>query len=246
MNLQPNYNTSPAALVLGQVGNMELTNIISRLVEDAGGLEFGRLVMQGTADAQVKKATALSVAVGSPVTTGTGNGSIGTPTVDAGAQPGDYKVVIIEPGANVGTFEVFKPDGSLDGTGVVAVAYNGSINFTLADGATDFLAGDYITVPVTQTGASKIVGVSRRDDTLAPSASAQDVYPVKATAGIVTKGTVAVTCGATVAARDPVYYIPSSGKFTNVPGTSNVLVPGALFETASTDAALVLIRLNLT
>jgi hypothetical protein len=94
----------------------------------------------------------------------------------------------------MGHLEVIKPDGSLDGTGVIAVAYNGSINFTLADGATDFVAGDYITVPVTQTGASKIVGISRRDDTLVPR-HRQDVYPVKATAGIVTKGTVAVTCG---------------------------------------------------
>ena len=60
---------------------------------------------------------------------------------------GDWTVVIIEPGTNAGKFEVRKPDGTLDGTGTVAVAYNGGINFTLAD-ATDFVAGDYITVNV--------------------------------------------------------------------------------------------------
>ena len=59
---------------------------------------------------------------------GTGNGSIGTVTSDAGAPAGVYQVVIIEPGANAGTFQVFKPDGTIDGAGVVAVAYNGSIN----------------------------------------------------------------------------------------------------------------------
>lgn len=80
-------------------------------------------------------------------TVGTGTGSIGTVTADAGAPAGVYQVVIIEPGSNAGTFEVFKPDGTLDGTGTVAVAYNGSINFTLAD-ATDFVAGDHIPVTV--------------------------------------------------------------------------------------------------
>jgi len=77
----------------------------------------------------------------------TGTGSIGTVTADAGAPAGDYQVVIIEPGTNAGKFEVLKPDGTLDGTGTVAVAYNGSINFTLAD-ATDFVSGDFITVNV--------------------------------------------------------------------------------------------------
>ncbi|KAB2937386.1 head decoration protein [Hyphomicrobium sp.] len=83
-----------------------------------------------------------------------GNGVFGTPTAAAGAPAGDYSVVIIEPASNAGTFAVFKPDGSLDGTGVVAVAYNGTINFTLADGGTDFVAGDRWTVPVSYADAA--------------------------------------------------------------------------------------------
>ena len=78
----------------------------------------------------------------------TGNGSIGTVTADTGTQPGTWNVVIIEPGANAGEFEVTRPDGTVDGTGTVAVAYNGGINFTLADGATDFAAGDRISIVV--------------------------------------------------------------------------------------------------
>jgi hypothetical protein len=100
MTTQTSYGTAPASAFLGQIADMSPRDVISKEVEDAGGLEFGRLVMQGTADAQVKKATATALAVGSPVTTGTGNGSIGTPTVDAGADAGNYKVVIIEPAAN--------------------------------------------------------------------------------------------------------------------------------------------------
>lgn len=89
---------------------------------------------------------------------GTGNGAIGTVTADAGAEPGLYQVVIIEPAANGGTFQVFRPGGELDGSGTIGVAYNGRINFTLADGSTDFVAGDRIPVTVSYAeGSRKIV-----------------------------------------------------------------------------------------
>lgn len=84
----------------------------------------------------------------------TGNGSIGTVTADTLAPAGTYQVVITEPGANAGEFEVRKPDGAMDGQGTVAVAYNGTINFTLADGATDFTAGDRIDVLVEYAAGS--------------------------------------------------------------------------------------------
>lgn len=83
----------------------------------------------------------------------TGNGAIGTVTADAGAPLGNYTVIIIEPTTNLGTFQVTRPDGTVDGTGVVGTAYNGGINFTLADGATDFAAGDHFTVNVAQGAA---------------------------------------------------------------------------------------------
>lgn len=83
----------------------------------------------------------------------TGNGAFGTPTVDANAMPGIYVLTIIEPGANVGTFTLEGPDGLQRAPGRVAVAYNGEINFTLAAGATDFVAGDTIEFLVTQDAA---------------------------------------------------------------------------------------------
>ncbi len=89
---------------------------------------------------------------------GTGNGAIGTVTADAGAVAGTYQVVIIEPAANGGAFEVIAPGGELDGTGTIGAPYNGAINFTLADGATDFVAGDRIPVAVSYAaGSRKIV-----------------------------------------------------------------------------------------
>jgi hypothetical protein len=84
----------------------------------------------------------------------TGDGAMGAVTVDVGAQTGTWKVLITEPGANVGNFIVERPDGSIDGQGDVAAAYNGGINFTLADGATDFAAGDGFNIVVVDAAAT--------------------------------------------------------------------------------------------
>ncbi|HZV83398.1 MAG TPA: head decoration protein [Brevundimonas sp.] len=84
---------------------------------------------------------------------GTGNGAPGVVTADAGAPEGLWQVVIVEPGANAGAFQVFRPDGTLDGAGVVGVAYNGGINFTVADGGVDFIAGDRFPVTVDYANA---------------------------------------------------------------------------------------------
>jgi hypothetical protein len=79
----------------------------------------------------------------------TGDGAIGAITVGAAAKAGDYRLTIIEPGANVGTFIVEDPDGIGVGSGVVGTAFSGGgLSFTLADGATDFVAGDTFTITV--------------------------------------------------------------------------------------------------
>lgn len=81
----------------------------------------------------------------------TGNGVMGAITVTGPAvKPGVYKLSVIEPGANAGTFRVEDPDGVEIGTGVVATLFNkGGLSFTLADGATDFIAGDGFALTVT-------------------------------------------------------------------------------------------------
>ncbi|MET4683691.1 head decoration protein [Brevundimonas faecalis] len=86
---------------------------------------------------------------------GTGNGAIGAVTADVGAPAGVYSVVVVSAAANGGSFQVIKPDGGVDGAGSVGVAYNGALNFTLADGSTDFAVGDRI--PVTVAYAAGVV-----------------------------------------------------------------------------------------
>lgn len=101
----------------------------------------GTLVAQSLVGALAAEATA---AAGN-----TGNGAMGAVTVDANAPLGVYRVVITDAEANAGNFTVERPDGSLDGVGTVGVAYDGSINFTLADGATDFAVNDAFEIEVT-------------------------------------------------------------------------------------------------
>jgi hypothetical protein len=78
----------------------------------------------------------------------TGNGTIGSLSAGTGAKNGVYKAVIIEPGTNLGTFKVEDPDGVMIGTGVVGTAFAGAVNFTIADGSTDFVAGDSFNITV--------------------------------------------------------------------------------------------------
>jgi hypothetical protein len=79
----------------------------------------------------------------------TGNGVMGAVTPGNGAVRGQYTLTVIEPAANAGTFEVADPRGNVVGTGTVGVAYSaGGLAFTLADGATDFVAGDGFTITV--------------------------------------------------------------------------------------------------
>lgn len=87
-----------------------------------------------------------------------GNGAISAVTADVGAKVGVWRVVFIEPTANLGTFQVFDPDGGLANppTGVVGAAYNGvgGINFSVADGSADFVAGDTFPITVTMAAAT--------------------------------------------------------------------------------------------
>lgn len=91
-------------------------------------------------------------AVAAAVAGNTGNGAMGAITVSTGAKAGVYTLTIIEPAANAGAFVVTDPDGIVIGNGDVAAAFSaGGLAFTLADGATDFAAGDQLTITVTLT-----------------------------------------------------------------------------------------------
>jgi len=78
----------------------------------------------------------------------TGDGAMGAVTAGTGVQVGRYRLVIIEPVAAAGEFILEDPSGVEIGQGTVAVAFTGEIDFTLADGAVDFAAGDGFSIDV--------------------------------------------------------------------------------------------------
>lgn len=109
-------------------------------------VKSGQSLLRGTLLGRVAGAVAAAVAGAG----NTGNGVFGAVTLGDNAKEGTYRVVIIEPAVNAGAFQVEDPDGVIVGTGTVAVPFVGPVNFTLADGATDFVAGDQWTIAVAE------------------------------------------------------------------------------------------------
>lgn len=130
---------------------------------------------------------------------GTGNGVL-TPDVTtpllAGVQEGAYRVVCIEPGSNAGTFAVYDPQGVQLGTVVAGgAAFANQVKFAIADGATDFVAGDTFTLWVKAGTASAVTGTG--NGTLSLYGTADPVqlgtYALVCTAAVPNGGTFSVT-----------------------------------------------------
>lgn len=112
------------------------------IIDGAGNLKPGAVLGKRT------KTSAQSTAGAN-----TGNGVMGAITLGKLAEVGNYKLRCIAAASNAGTFAVFAPSGYRLADATVAVAYAGDhLNFTLADGATDFIVGDTFTIAVTGDG----------------------------------------------------------------------------------------------
>ena len=112
------------------------------IIEGAGELKPGTVLGKRTKSSAIATAGA-----------NTGNGVMGAITLGALAEVGNYLLRCIAAAANAGTFAVFTPSGYRLADATVAVAYaGGHLNFTLADGAADFIVGDTFTIAVTGDG----------------------------------------------------------------------------------------------
>lgn len=139
------YSTETAFAVKQIIAGGTYTTRKGTLLSGAGAL------VAGTVLGAVLLAAAATVTPGTPVSGsgGTvGNGARGTWTADAGAMAGTWELEITAAASNSGTFKVIRPDGTVDGVGTVAVAYNGQLNGTLADGSADWVVGDVIPIVV--------------------------------------------------------------------------------------------------
>jgi hypothetical protein len=87
----------------------------------------------------------------------TGNGVLtldGVAPVSKVAKKGIYVASCIAVVANGGTFRVSDPDGYVLGDVAVGATFDNDIKFSIADGATDFVAGDAFNITV---GAGRVV-----------------------------------------------------------------------------------------
>jgi len=81
--------------------------------------------------------------------------TLADPAFGADVKVGTYRVTCIEPAADGGTFAVEDPEGIEVGVAHVGVAHDGDhLKFTIADGATDFVAGDTFTIAVSAAVAA--------------------------------------------------------------------------------------------
>jgi len=136
--------------VLGDALKWEQSNDYSRkTITVLDGQNLAALQVVG----KVARATPTTGTAG----TNTGNGTCGSVTAGQKTKVGTYTLLCIAAASNSGTFEVKDPDGNILPNATVAVAYvNPQLNFTIADGSTDFAIGDKFTIPVAE-GSGKYV-----------------------------------------------------------------------------------------
>lgn len=232
--VQNTFAETPARGYAGMIADGETANVISRTCEDAAGIAFGKPAFRGAGVhgcTGVPTSTATAAALG----TNTGNGAMGAITVDENlARTGDYTLTVVEPAANAGAFTVTGPDGVQVGDGTVGVALSaGGLAFTLADGATDFVAGDSFRISVT---GGALLGIAVADHGIQPlpGGVAADIYPQYASVGIKTLGSILVEAGATVTAGDPVQF-----NGTDYVATGGRSLPGWQYDESGVDGDIV-------
>lgn len=135
----------------------------------------------------------MAVAAGVTVTqafAGTGNGvlTLANPAVNARVKDGVYKAVCTAAASDGGRFRVEDPDGKHIGDAVVGQAFNKEIKFTIADGSTDFVAGDEFSLTVA-ANSDDFEYVAHDPDASDGSevAAAIAIYPAKTAEGETTK-----------------------------------------------------------
>lgn len=125
---------------------------------------LNKAVILKAAQGVIKRGTVLgkiTKAIGNPTADAgnTGNGTVTAVTLGIAAKLGTYTLECITASADGGTFKVIDPEGIRLKDAVVGTAYAGPINFTVNDGAADFVVGDKFTIAVA-AGSGKYVTVN--------------------------------------------------------------------------------------
>jgi hypothetical protein len=231
--LQTTYSDTIAAGYPGMVANGETSNRISRTIETAAGIGFGKAVYRGAGDHGCLLAQTL-VGAGSEAAAGNVGTSTITdaPAVAAGAKIGRYIVKQLTTSAT-GELAIFDPYGAHVGSGVVGTEFVvDGITATVTSGGTA-TAGDTFYVDVT---GNDFLGITIATSAIALTAGATaDKYPQYESVPIMTQGVIWVTAGSAVTDGAPVF-VDASGDFV---ASSGVPLVGWVFDTSGADDALV-------
>lgn len=186
------------------------------LAGDAQKVQTKEVVILTGASVNLARGTVLGkIALGAVPATGTagggntGNGTMGSVAGKRRTKVGTYTATCKTAATNGGTFEVKNPDGNVIGLARVGEAFvSNELNFTIADGSTDFAVGDTFTVAVPAgSGKYAIADKDNIDGTgvavgiLAEAADARtaDVETVMYHTGVFNKNALVVGSGDTVA-----------------------------------------------
>jgi hypothetical protein len=161
----------------------------------------GNNLVRGTVLGRVKQSTPNT---GTPDGGNTGDGTCTAVTGGGKTIPGVYTIECIAAAANGGTFKVKNPNGDdlgtveiLGGAGGTGVFGSSEINFTLTDGATDFVVGDKFTVTVTDGVPDSAACVGTGDGTLTEVEGRRELkigaYVIECTAAVANGGVFKVT-----------------------------------------------------
>lgn len=247
--VQTTYSERHANGLLGQVVNMETSDSITGICQEAAGIPFGAAVVRGTTDQGVLLPDGfVYVGAGAAAAGNTGAATITTtPPVVAPAKVGVYTLTALTSGPTA-EFEMEDPNGVKVGTVVTGTpaTIDGIGPFTITDAGTDPAVGDGFTITVTSSaGGGAFRGITVRDITLVrTSTQTVDLYQRYENMGLHIGGSpIWVLAGATVTRDEKAYYIPATNKWTNVAG-SNYDPGNAYFETGGTDGTLVQLRVN--
>jgi hypothetical protein len=165
-----------------------------------------------------------TVTAGTVPTTGTagggntGNGTMSSVTGGKYVQVGTYTITCIQAATNTGVFSVKDPNGAALPSAGIGAYTSSEINFTIADGSTDFVTGDTFTIAV-PAGSGKGVPISFTavDGSAIASGIPIDDYDASATGdrtvAFTSGGTYQIIAGDTVAgaaATARVYFVDLS------------------------------------
>lgn len=108
-----------------------------------------RSILAGTPIGEIIASGLTSVtAVAAEDNTGNGILTLADPAFTSAIKAGRYTVTFLDAATDAGDFQVEGPDGKVVGAGTAGAAFGKQVKFTIADGATDFVAGDQFFIDV--------------------------------------------------------------------------------------------------